>query len=529
MLEYSQAAEFVRVRCSDVGDHSVQAFIAQLTAALDARLGAGPAPATAMVAGIRQTLWAAVAAAPNAKPQILVLEDADWLIDALRGTRDTGPEEQKNARQFWATIAEWVRTDRFRVIVTGVTTFALKDKFVAHWENPLQTYLKLVTLPPLDRDSLRHFVCDLGVEIGVDYSDDALRMIEELSGGNVDVVRQLCTQVVRGLRRPEENPLAKVSIDQVPIEEAAEILVSSEDTFSSTIDCLGIGEQRVLHMLAAQRTATLLSLKRGLFGEERRRVGAAAESLAKLGLVKRGNKLKIAVPMLERWVPRHLDFEEPQDNKLRWITLGVATTAGLFSFALFLWLDDAKQLPARFETADCVFTTLCPDKASLETPFAVIVKWSCKPQHAPIKLRVDDYQLTFARIGNNEPGAPAEHMIEPASLRGEQSYSVVLLESPESPIAHPGAQLDGQGSHAPDFDLCVAVNDELHPLVVRRQPFARLRKAFLSSVRFAGALPALLAALLAYYQQLLKALRGMLEGLRIVRPAASGAKDSTSS
>jgi len=517
MLEYSQASEFLRVRCSDIGEHSVQAFVAQLTSALDARVGRGPAPPTAAVAGIRQTLWAAVAAAPDAKPQVLVLEDADWLIDALRGVRDGGPEEQKNARQFWATIAEWVRTDRFRVVVTGVTSFALKDKYVAGWDNPLATYLTLITLPALDGDAIRHFVCDLGVEIGVEYSEEALRRIEELTGGHVDVVRQLCTQIVRALRRPEGHPLAGVIVDAKRVDDAAELLVSSEETFRATVDSLGSFEQRVLYELADLHTTTPMRLKRGVHGADRRSIGNAVESLSRLGLVKRSAKLQIAIPLLDQWVPRHLDFEEPPDNKLRWLTLGVATTAALFSLAFFLWLDDPKQIPSSFEAAGCAFTTVYPDKAAVHEPFDVIVKWSCKPQHPPVKISVDDYQLTVAMI-DKQQGNAAQHVIDAASLTGEQSYSVNLLPSPES--APPD-----QPSHAPDFDLCVKVDEQPYAFVVHRQPFARFRKVFLSSIRFAGALPAVLAALLAYYQQLFGALRGLLEGLRILRPATPAAKD----
>jgi hypothetical protein len=67
------------------------------------------------------------------EPLLLVLEDADWAMDAL----DVGDDKERlEAQSLWAGLSEICKAQHVAVVVTGVQVEKLQEKRIRGWHNP---------------------------------------------------------------------------------------------------------------------------------------------------------------------------------------------------------------------------------------------------------------------------------------------------------------------------------------------------------------------------------------------------------
>ncbi len=518
MAEYGlQARRFVTIRCSDAVHRSVPGIVAEIASALapsmlaspptllpDATLAeaAPPAPATGPIR--KQLASAARTAAERGSAAgerpVLVLEDADWLIEMLACPK-AAEADRNEARELWTSLGEQARGGRLPILVTSVQGFLLAQRRIAGWENPVAEHATVHAISGLTPSALKRMVGELAVQMNFSFSTDALDEVYALSAGNLEVARRLCSRVVRSRRTQGDVTLAPAKVGLRDVRVAAEDLASVRSTFQDTfLAWLGPVELQVLRVVADRRPRSSTVVQASLLGEHpAAEVREALERLRQMGLVDRqGGREQVTIPLLGEWVRRTEEkvagqAETVRLRRMRYVAVGLSLITLLFG-AYGSW--------------SLMGPTLTPAVSWNRCPLSV-----AHPKGAAEK---DDVSV-FVYVGPcaTLPSAPlslVSHAGTVASLDGRATGRVPVPMSCEGArcFGHASFRLDMATQDAFTLDLA-AQGEVIQPVRIRKDALAAFKQRIEDVVRCASMLLALLTPFLGLQQEMLSYMRRLKE------------------
>jgi len=115
---------------------------------------------------------------------------------------------------------------KFVVMITGANP-ALCEMGQWHGkDNPMFQFFEELYLPLLPENECRDMIVTLGKGMGVEWEEEALRVVYELTGGHPFITRRLCSIIINRFR---ERPL-RVSVNMIK-EMESELLIRLDDLF----------------------------------------------------------------------------------------------------------------------------------------------------------------------------------------------------------------------------------------------------------------------------------------------------------
>jgi hypothetical protein len=291
MADYGMtSARFIRVPCAAIAP---AAMVTKISGALG---GTG---------GSLQELANAARTARSAAADsrlVLVLDNADAWFD--------GPGEHATdhggMREVWDVLIELVRDQVMSTVATTVRGFALGQRVRQGRSNPLTEYVHLIEVPRLERQTAARLVRDLGAQMNVTATERVVAECAALSGGNVDVLRRLCSDMLKHHRREAtHHALRSVELTRRDLQTPAADLVAMHSTFEGLLPWLSATEQRVLHRVAVSRPRDAADVAAKELDVAH--ASAALEDLRLMGLVERiDSREQVAIPLLASWSKQHL-------------------------------------------------------------------------------------------------------------------------------------------------------------------------------------------------------------------------------
>jgi hypothetical protein len=298
MADYGMAsARFVRVPCGELE-----------TPALASKI------AIALSDGGEVVLAARRARSTFGKgPLVLVLEDADVLLDRVMDPAMT----DRAGRELWMTLTELAHAEILSIVATTVRGFRIGQRVHDGRTNSFAADVHTLEVPRLERATVMRLMRDLGAQMNIAIPDVVVDQCSHLSGGNVDVVRRLCSSMLKRHRREAaHHALREVTLIPKDLKNAAAELTALRGTFESLLPWLCGAEQRALVGIAARRPRDATELAtRDLSVSD---ATSAVEDLRGMGLVERdGEREAITIPLLAAWSERHL-ANRSRSRMLRW-------------------------------------------------------------------------------------------------------------------------------------------------------------------------------------------------------------------
>jgi serine/threonine-protein kinase len=513
-LEFQGKRRFCRISCTDAMDRQPVAFAQEVAALL-----ADQAPSSVKnQSQLRQTIVNSYNPTTNADV-VLVLEDADWLIVALRGEKLT-EDELKNVREFWMALLVLSRKPRVSVVVTGLFGFELETDVISGWENPLAKRVRVVRLEALDSDSLRRMIRDLGTQMNVHFEDAALEQVQRQTGGNIDVARRLCSRIVkRGRAHREHHALRSLTVSEKAVNAAVRDMAFIGGSFdANVIPWLSDLDRKVLRIVAVSRPRAALTIAQAL-GEEQS-LDACRESLERLrmlGLVERfDDRERISIPILSEWARYNLDSgrlwsDRRMARKAAYLLVGASFTFTLF-YAHDMWAKRKLLKTPTIESATthCKYTAEYPEKVASGAEFTIFVFRTFPETGADAGQRAtnacDDEVAVALEPGNTatlEKGAISKVKVMPCDVPLADGGTA---KDEQCTRAEVRATLTDAGEGPFSFRL-QGLQGAMTTFTVARDPLAFVSEAIGHATRVLEALPALAGALLAFFGDIVKLVR----------------------
>jgi len=144
----------------------------------------------------------------------------------LEGTGSPDP----NALACYLAFARTLRglaqeTDQFVLLVVGVDPWLNRINRWAGQQNPFYQFFREEYLGPLSGENCIQMVRSIGRQMGLDYSEEAVTFVAEVSGGHPFLARQLCSAAFQALG---ENVAREITLAQ--LQAAASRFVRKPDT-----------------------------------------------------------------------------------------------------------------------------------------------------------------------------------------------------------------------------------------------------------------------------------------------------------
>ncbi|MCC6131189.1 MAG: protein kinase [Acidobacteria bacterium] len=509
------------LRCASL-PHSVEEFVKALTGALRIRPPENPSlftsvlysrrsrelptPSAPVGTSVRERLMDAVTDAIENNPEgrpLIVLEDADWLIDRLVSA-EAGEQERAAAQEAWSHLVEESNAGRISIVVTCVRGFQLRLRVVGKWENPVSGAARFCDVPVLTPAAMKRMIGSLAVQMNVQFARDALEEVCFLSAGNLAIARQLCSRAVNESRRGVvEHSLAPVAVSRDGVRTAAAGLAAIGPTFEHTfLAWLSDTEKRVLGVIAARKPKSLRSLERhtpdSISTHELRN---AVERLHLMGFVcRKEGRDRVTIPLLESWILQHGDLVGSPAMKARDLRLGALAagmTLTLILLAVYLsWFRTARVMTPP-SPGTCSYQVQFPQRASEGQDVTLFVFRTCRQAQPPEQLALVCQPGTVATANGPFTGR-VPLMLEGPSRASAAAITMKLLASYRGGFRF---SLEADGRVLQDLEIA---ND----------PSAVIKARFEDAMRIASALPLLIGLVVAFHQQMISAVRKGICALR---------------
>jgi hypothetical protein len=98
---------------------------------------------------------------------------------------------------------------RFALLLAGLEPTLNRSDRMVGGRNPLYSFLGELPVGPLELDDARKMVISIGGQMGVSYTEEALKILVTVGGGHPFLTRQLCSQTIRDLERPAAVDVAQ--------------------------------------------------------------------------------------------------------------------------------------------------------------------------------------------------------------------------------------------------------------------------------------------------------------------------------
>ncbi|GEN11714.1 serine/threonine protein kinase [Myxococcus fulvus] len=507
---------FVRVRCIELVDRKMETVADAVMKALTDKPREEDAASVPLQQRLSQAfLHASKRANRKDERLVLVLDDADFCITAFT---DAGiPEqERRDARVFWASLAEQSRVGSSAVVVTSLAGSLLSSTVIDGWANPLANQARVLRVGPLEAADIRKLCTELGRQINVTFDERALALITELSAGNVSVVRGLCGAAVRSRRQEDAgNMLQSVHVGRADVQQAAQQLIHTGDEFrSSLLPWLGPLERRLMELVASQRPRTPAALRHA-FTDSPEQCDAAFARLRHMGLIDhRGGRLTLTIPLLAMWVRHNFEPTAPEANRrqqrrIRAISLGV--TGSLLLFGGYYLASQPGEVA--WTSAKCQGQIFYPSRAvpgqeetlyisrecaTEKSPFAAL---QCAAEEDAEPLRLMARLGTFASVNTADTSMVLQGQGRSESIPAD--WRRLRLPVTFQDVGRSSFELELQ-----EADKTVAT------LVIQKDWVAGLPGYMKALLAFAGAIPALLGLLFSFHQEVVSNVRRLFPDAR---------------
>jgi hypothetical protein len=306
MADYGMAtARFVRVPCTAMEPAAVTAKI------ISALGGSGNSTLDLVIAARKAHDGA------RGGRLVLVLEGGDSLLGCAL---DHAVADPSGANELLSTLVDLTQAQVISTATTTVRGFAFGQWVRSGLVKLSGDDVCLVEVPRLERQTAGRLVRELGAQMNVTAPDPVVAECARLSGGNVDVLRRLCSGMLKRHRREEtHHVLRPVKLTRPDLQNATSELIATRGTFEVLLSWLSLIEQRVLHGVAVSRPKHAGDLvTRELSKAE---ISPALEALRLLGLVERvGSREQLTIPLLAPWTKVHLDeASRPASRWFSWL------------------------------------------------------------------------------------------------------------------------------------------------------------------------------------------------------------------
>jgi len=429
------------------------------------------------------------------KPPLLVLEDADWLIALIASPECTPAREE--ARALWTTLGEVTRKHKLDVILTSVRGYELDRSMLDGWENPTRPHTVSVALLSAREAALLVREMSAGVAT---FLPSAVEKLHRATRGNVGLTLAVCSAAFRaGAQRSDNSPLVPVTVTDRDIQDAEQRVASMDKPIGPLFNTLlSEDERQILRTIAARPSRSLRRSRRVL--KDHAAVDRAMRELQAMGMIDFvRRRYEVAIPVVAAWAKRHVVQTEFQTasawrSRTRYVTVGAIVSTLLFA-TYFVWIRNQRTDHEVVASNGCTYRVDLPERAEYEVPVVVYAFRSCPslPKDTGLTLRASRVAAQIV-VPTGEPCATQpDCMIEAKvtlKVQKDGRYPFVLRTSQQDVL---------------DFTID---HDALAGM-----------KATLSDVfRLMSFLPILLGLGLAFYSDVLKAVRGWFKRDAMIGP-----------
>jgi hypothetical protein len=439
------------------------------------------------------------------KPPVLVLEDADWLIALIASPCDT--VRRGEARALWTALGEVARKHKLDVVLTSVRGAELDHAMFDGWENPTRPHS--IAIARLSLRETQLLVRELSAGIAR-FSEDATEALHRATHGNVGLTLTVCsTAFCASAQRAGSGPLIAAVITTDDIAHAVRRVASLDKPigplFNSLLDD---NERQVLRVIASAPARSFRPIRHAL--KDHAAVERAMSELQAMGLVDfERMRYRVTIPVLAAWAKRHLVRTEYQAanawrRRTRLVAIGAIFSTLLFA-AYFVWLRNQRS-DLQVDTPNgCTYRVDLPDRAAYDIPVVAYAFRSCKQLPKDTGLSLDARRVAAQIEGATSPACATKPdcMIE----------------------AHITLKVQKDGSYP--FVLRTD-DDDLLAFTIDHDALAGMKAALGDIFRLMSFLPILLGVGLAFYSDVLKAVRAWFRrgqvgpGEAAAAPAAPG-------
>ncbi|WP_127783406.1 AAA family ATPase [Rhodococcus sp. X156] len=201
-----------RVRTKEITDLSPDASIGELRRAVGASI------IDAKRSGIRI---------------VLALDEIEYLIgDSEALSRGGRPEVPEILGALRSLVQE---NSNFAVILSGITSALIHRGDIYGVENPFYSWAKVFYVPPMSQAEIRTLTVEVGIRMGLRWTEPALLALFRETEGNVFLHRTLAAQVVAGVKIDDfEEPLDTDDVDRARSEWKRSISERIAESYRST-------------------------------------------------------------------------------------------------------------------------------------------------------------------------------------------------------------------------------------------------------------------------------------------------------
>lgn len=421
---------------------------------------------------------------------VLVLDDADWAIEAL--TSADG-QVRLEAQRFWEALARLAERTGLRVIVSGVRAFMLEYAKISDWPNQLaKAGMRAWPVPFLDEHGVHALVQRLSEQMDAEFEIGALAQVARHSGGHIGVLRQICAEAISACRVKHRDQMATLHVREEDVRSAVERLAASAPTFRNRLSgWYSELENRVLVVIATQNVRNVAQLREALSSYDPEAVSEAFERTQETKIIGFDEeRFRLRIPLLESWLKRHVgrDPNEGKRKRQRAIAIiSVGTTISTILVGVYVFATAAQTAlcaPARVN--DCVYEVTHPTVARVNQPFQIgVARRNCSGPVQPGQITVHGTDAT--RLAQ---GGPIE-----LKLTGNASYAsgVTDVIAATGTLFNFSLAVESDAVHVASFD------------VTRNFP-AELAGGSKAVLALALALPAALSLFVALNRQMFAAL-----------------------
>jgi hypothetical protein len=428
-----------------------------------------------------------------------ILDDCDWLVrvavDAPRG------EDRQLARALLGFLVEEASTRRLGVVLVATTGFLLRRGEIDEWHNPIARQARWIELQPLALLDLQTMLRDLGAQINVSFDVAAVESLHRVSGGNIHVVRALCRSIVVPMRRKTNlSPLHQLQVTKPDIVRAANELAAMPDTFSDRMtSCLTSLERRVLRVVAELRPRRIGQLTVALGDKDTHDdCREALERLHRIGFIEwHDGRAQVSIPVFRDWIKNHIELSKAHRQMTEWrrlrsFTIGVASSTLLLG-AYYVW---TKEQTVTWSSTECSYLLASPKRAIPGERVPLQVVRSCKQDESVDTIFLKQGEATSA-VFASETAANTVGKYRLGGGRSDWQNDQIFVTFGD--VAH-------------DEFAVKILGGRSDPIVIKKDWLGRFSAFAHSVLAFAGALPALLGAMLAFQRDVFSALRRFTSG-----------------
>ena len=336
------------------------------------------------------------------RSKVLVLEDGDWMVRPLDDPAHK-PEQTRACQEFWSLLYHQAEHAKFTVLLTCVRGYPLTQRTIGSWDNPLKNIVHC-PVPHLDVSATVKFVRESGLQMNVHFHTRALRLIYRESGGNLDLVRRICSDIVDCKHLDTRaHRLRRITVTRGAAMQSIRRIAGGGRMSDETQRWLSPVERDVVRAVVTRRPRNMHELAQGFPSAQEQQVRQARARLERIGLIQFGARVQLTIPLLERWVKNDFGRNEGQDDargqrNFAWLATGLVLGSVFYAAAMFF---GARPTMTRSTGEGCSYTVMHPTNIVPGRVFAIQVQRTACRVATDATLALTAHEGTSTRIEGN--------------------------------------------------------------------------------------------------------------------------------